>query len=150
MTYKTPQPPVEAFSDLAQQNLVRRVYERLDNLETVTQSQSFGASGRLAPAPAKAGFSVTTNSAVKGHAYVRVINPEFLTGKQNQARVAIRHHLRASQTPGFTQGIVDFPVSHQTYYDISELGSGTWYLQLRSTTDGQTFNSWQQQKVTIP
>jgi hypothetical protein len=150
MAYKTPEPPLEVFSDIGQQNVVRRIRERLDNLETVTQAQSAGP-GRLAPAPPAAKLSVSVNQNVKGHAYIRVINPEFLIGKQNPTAAAIRHWLQASPMPQFNKGVTDFGISHQTYFDISELGSGTFYFRLRSTYDGQTFNGASQSgKVTIP
>jgi len=151
MSYRTPEPTLEAFADPAQQSYVRRVSERLDNLEQVTQAQSVGSAGRQAPAPPKAGFGVTTNAGVKGHAYVRITNPEFLGGKQNQAGSAIRHHLQASTNPQFNGTVTDFPVSHQTYYDISELGSGTFYFRMSSSYDGKTFNTAQNSgKVVIP
>jgi hypothetical protein len=151
MPYRTPQPPIESFADPEQQSVVRRMTERLDNLETVTQAQSWDATGRLAPAPAKAALNVSTNSKVKGHVYVRITNPEFLGGKENQAGAPIRHQVQASPSKTFNSNITDFGVTHQTYFDISELGSGTYYFQHRSTYDGKTFNNWSApQKVVIP
>lgn len=151
MAYRTPQPPIQSFPDKAQQAVVRRISERLDNLETVTQSQAADSTGRIAPAPPQALLNASVNPSVKGHVYLRVLNPEFLGTKQNQAGSAIRHHLQACTTPGFKSGVVDFPVTHQTYFDISELGSGTFYFQHRSTYDGKTFNSFVlSPKVVIP
>jgi hypothetical protein len=151
MSYRTPEPPIEAFQDVAQQILVRRLMERLKNLELVTQSHSQGPSGRLAPAPPLAKLGVTVNTNIKGHVYVRILNPEFQGGRQNQAGSPIRHWLRASPSPQFKTGVVDFGISHQTYYDVSELGSGPCHFEVKSTFDGQTFNRPRRSgKVVIP
>lgn len=47
-----------------------------------------------------------------------------------------------SQCPysNFSKQVTSFPISHQTYYPISELGTGTFHFELTSTFDGQTFN----------
>ena len=147
---KTPQPNVLAFQDVAQQNLVRRIYERLTNLETVTGSQSFG-DGREAPAPPQAALDVTTNPNVKGMAFVRITNPEFLGTNQNRIAAPMRHWLQASPNQSFNTGVVDFPITHGTYLPVAELGSGTFYFRLRSTGDGKTFNDpVSSGKVVIP
>jgi hypothetical protein len=150
MSYKTPQPSVEAFKDADQQNIVRRIYERLDSVEKVTSLQSF-SSGRKAPAPPQAALSVSVNSQVKGHAYVRITNPQYLGTNQNPIAAPIQHWIKASPSPSFNGGVVDFGITSQTYIDTSELGSGTFYFQLRSTTDGKTFNNpTSSGKVVIP
>lgn len=151
MGYKTPQPTVEeAFQDPSQQNWARRVYERLDLLEESTNTQSF-SSGRAAPAPPQATLAVNINPSVKGHAYIRITNPQYLGTNKNPIAAPIQHWIQASPNPGFNSGIIDFPKTSQTYIDTSELGSGTWYLQLRSTFDGKTFNNpVSSGKVVIP
>lgn len=131
---------MHVFSDPGQQNYARRVYERLDNLERATNQQSFNE-GSKAPAPPTAGLSVTTNPNVPGHVFVRVTNPEFLTSKRNPIAAPIRHWLQASPSAGFNGDVTDFGISHQTYWDISELGSGSFHFQLQSTHDGKTFNT---------
>jgi hypothetical protein len=140
MAYKPPQPDVGAFSDHGQQNVVRRIYERLNLIEKATSLQSI-VSGRAAPAPPQAVLSVTTNPKIAGHAFIRITNPQYLGTNKNRIATSIEHWLQASPTPSFNSGIIDFPKTSQTYIDTSELGSGVWYLQLRSTTDGKTFNN---------
>jgi hypothetical protein len=150
MAYKTPQPSLTAFSDANQQNVIRRVYERLDTVEAATGLQSF-SSGRKAPAPPQATLSVTTNPKVAGHAYIRITNPQFLGANRNLIGTPLQHWVQASPNPQFTANVTDFPVTPQTYMDTSELGSGTFYFQLRSTSDGQTFNDpVTSGKVSIP
>lgn len=156
MGYKTPQPDVTAFADQAQQNILRRVYERLGALEEVTQSQSSGrqtagSSGRRSPAPPQAQLAVTTNPSVKGAAYVRITNPQFLGTKRNQVGSTPQHWVRASTSANFNQNITDFGVSPSTYLPVSELGSGTFYFEVRSSLDGKTFNNpVRSASVTIP
>jgi len=150
MAYKTPQPSVQAFQDADQQNVVKRIYERLDSIEEATSLQSF-VSGRAAPAPPQAALTVSTNPTQPGHAYIRITNPQYLGTNKNRIATPIQHWLIASPSPGFNSGVIDFGKTSQTYIDTSELGSGIWYLQLRSTTDGKTFNNpVSSGKVVIP
>jgi hypothetical protein len=150
VAYKTPEPSVTAFSDANQQNVVRRVYERLNAVEQATNLQSF-SSGRKAPAPPQATLNVTTNPKVSGHAYIRITNPQFLGSNRNLIGAPLQHWVQASPSQQFNSNVTDFPVTSQTYIDTSELGSGTYYFQLRSTFDGKTFNDpVTSGKVSIP
>ena len=129
---------------------MRRVHERLDNLEEVTNSQSI-SNGRTAPAPPTAALNVSVNPSVKGHAFIRVVNPEFLPSPSNPVAATIRHWIQASPNAAFNGNVTDFGVTHQTYIDTAELGSGTYYFRLRSTFDGKTFNNpVSSGKVVIP
>ena len=140
MSYKTPQPLVTAFSDPNQQNVVRRMGERLDGIEEAINLQSL-SSGRKAPAPPQAQLNVTSNPNVPGHFFVRITNPEFLGTNRNRVTAPIRHLLQASPNVSFNANVTTFPVSHQTYFPVSELGKGTFHFQLTSTFDGKTFNA---------
>lgn len=151
MGYKAPQPDVGAFSDQAQQNVVRRIYQRVSALENVTQSHSSSNGVRQSAPPAQAALNVNVSSSVKGHAFVRITNPEYLASNGNPAGSPITHWLRASPVADMSSTVTDFGVNPSTYYDISELGSGSFYFQLRSTTDGHTFNQpVNSGQVTIP
>ena len=140
MAYKTPQPLVTAFSDPGQQNVVRRIGERLDGIESAINLQSL-SSGRKSPAPPQAALNVTSNPNVPGVFAVRITNPEFLGTNRNPVAAPIRHLLQASPNASFNSNVTKFPVSHQTYFPISELGKGTFHFELTSTFDGKTFNS---------
>jgi hypothetical protein len=149
MAYKTPQPNVLAFAHPAQQNVIRRIYERISNLEEATNLQSFSG-GRKAQAPAQATLAVRVNPRVAGHAYIRITNPQYLGTNRNRITSPLLHEVVASTSPGFNQNVIQFGVTAQTYIDTSELGSGTFYIRLRSTLDGKTFNNPVISKVTIP
>ena len=136
---KTPQPSIQAFTDPKEQMWARHVYTRLDSLEEVTNLQSF-SNGRKSPAPPQAGLVVTTNSKVPGVFNVRITNPEFLGQGRNPIAAPMRHQVRACPYSNFSKQVTSFPISHQTYYPISELGPGTFHFELTSTFDGQTFN----------
>jgi hypothetical protein len=140
MSYTVPHPDVAAFENPNERNVVRRLYERVANIETVTNLQSY-TGGRKAPRPPLAKLGVSVNSGMPGHAYIRIVNPEFLGTNQNPIVAPIRHWLRASPNVQFNGNITDFGITHQTYFDISELGSGAFVFQLRSTFDGKTFNA---------
>jgi hypothetical protein len=127
-----------AFPDHAQQSFVRRIYERLNNLEAAANLQSF-ENGRKAPAPPKAILNVTVNPSAPGHAFIRIVNPEFQTSRGNPIAAPIRHWIRASPFPQFNKSVTDFGITHQTYIDTKELGSGTFHFEVRSSFDGKTF-----------
>lgn len=60
---------------------------------------------------------------------------------------AIYHQIRASTSPAFnvnsnTQTFGGNTGSAQTYWTLTGLGSGTWYIQFRSSFDGINFNQW--------
>ncbi len=64
-----------------------------------------------------------------------------------QAVKSIYHQIRASTSPAFnvnsnTQTFGGDTGSSQTYWTLTGLGSGTWYIQFRSTFDGTNFNQW--------
>lgn len=151
MGYKTPQPDLaSSFPEPKQQASVRRITERLDNLETATNQQSF-SNGQKAPAPPKVGLSVTTNPKVKGTASVRITLPQFLTSKNNPSGAPMLHWTQASPIANFGASVTNFPVGPHTYFPVLELGSGTFYFQTRSSFDGQTWNQpVQSGKVVIP
>jgi hypothetical protein len=59
----------------------------------------------------------------------------------------IFHQIRASTSPSFnvnsnTQTFGGQTGSTQTYWTITGLGSGRWYIQFRSSYDGVNFNTW--------
>lgn len=59
----------------------------------------------------------------------------------------IRHQIRASTSPAFnvnsnTQTFGGTQGSTQTYWTLTGLGTGTWYVQFRSSYDGINFNTW--------
>jgi hypothetical protein len=60
---------------------------------------------------------------------------------------AIFHQIRVSTSPAFnvnsnTQTFGGNTGSAQVYWTLTGLGSGTWYVQFRSTYDGKNFNQW--------
>lgn len=59
----------------------------------------------------------------------------------------IYHQIRASTSPSFgvnsnTQTFGGQTGSTQTYWTLTGLGAGTWYIQFRSSYDGVNFNTW--------
>jgi hypothetical protein len=59
----------------------------------------------------------------------------------------IYHQIRASTSPAFnvnsnTQTFGGNTGSTQTYWTLTGLGKGTWYVQFRSSYDGVNFNTW--------
>jgi hypothetical protein len=59
----------------------------------------------------------------------------------------IYHQIRASTSPAFnvnsnTQTFGGNTGSTQTYWTLTGLGKGTWYIQFRSSYDGVNFNTW--------
>lgn len=147
MPYKPPQPTLLAFQDPKQKDLVRRLMERITNLESVTGTQSF-SNGRKSPAPAQAGLSVSTKP---GTAIVRITLPQLMNPKQNAIGAPLLHWTQASTSPDFSSGVTDFGVGPHTFLSTNELGSGTFYFQVRSSIDGQTWNDpVRTSKVTIP
>jgi len=59
----------------------------------------------------------------------------------------IYHQIRASTSPAFnvnsnTQTFGGNTGSTQTYWTLTGLGTGTWYIQFRSSYDGVNFNTW--------
>lgn len=59
----------------------------------------------------------------------------------------IYHQIRASTSPAFnvnsnTQTFGGDTGSTQTYWTLTGLGSGTWYIQFRSSYDGINWNAW--------
>src|ERR1039458_5556204 len=140
MSYVTPQPQYQtAFPDSKQQNILRRVYERLTNLESVTNLQGF-SDGRTSPAPPPSQLAVSVNAKVTGQAFARIVNPELLQSHGNPIVAPIYHWLRASPVANFSAQVTDFGVSSHTYWPIAELGSGTFHFELRSSFDKKTWN----------
>jgi hypothetical protein len=59
----------------------------------------------------------------------------------------IYHQIRASTSPAFnvnsnTQTFGGNTGQIQTYWNLTGLGKGTWYIQFRSSYDGVNFNTW--------
>jgi len=149
MGYSPPHPTVTAFKDPQQQNVARRIYERLDNLEAVTNLQSFSG-GRKSPAPPASILNVTTTPGNKGFAYVRIAPAQTLGKGRNPIAAPIAHWVTASPNPQFNSKVTDFGVTNQTYIPTNELGSGTFYIKIRPTFDGKTFGPSASSKVVIP
>ena len=146
MSYVTPNPPIQSLPE-PHQTIIRRLLERVENLETVTNVQGF-SSGRKAPAPPQAQLAVTSQAGSPGVAFVKITNPQYLTSGRNKMRAPIQHWLQASPFPNFSANVQDFGISNQTHWS-APVGSGKLYFRLYSTFDGVTFNNPIQQKVVI-
>jgi hypothetical protein len=64
-----------------------------------------------------------------------------------QPIISIYHQIRVSTSPAFnvnsnTQTFGGNTGSTQTYWTLTGLGTGTWYVQFRSSYDGVNFNTW--------
>lgn len=119
-----------------------------------------GQPNSSAPVPPQATGSVS----ILGGAYVvQIVNPggqspisavqsAEAAGNPNlnspvQPQKAIYHQIRASTSPAFnvnsnTQTFGGNTGQIQTYWTLTGLGSGTWFIQFRSSYDGINFNRW--------
>jgi len=133
------------------QKLLEANGERLNQLELKVGASSFDSENKTplaaTPKPASIAFSATSGS---GRFVIRVTNPEYV-GRGNTRKTPILHHIQFSPSPTFSKGIVEFPISTQTYYHVpvEDVGGtpGTpmeGYFRIRSSRDGQNFNNFQQ------
>ncbi len=146
-------------------DLLQQMKAAIENTTSVTGTtpvagQIAGQPNPAAPVPPQATGVVS----ILGGAYVvQITNP----GAQNplsalqsaqaagnatsltplQPATTIFHQIRASTSPAFnvnsnTQTFGGNTGSTQTYWTLTGLGKGTWYVQFRSTYDGVNFNTW--------
>ena len=146
-------------------NILQQMKAASENSTTVAGTtpvagQIAGQPNPAAPVPPQATGIVS----ILGGAYVvQITNPgaqnaiSALQAKQTagnatsltplQPATTIFHQIRASTSPAFnvnsnTQTFGGNTGSTQTYWTLTGLGKGTWYVQFRSTYDGVNFNTW--------
>jgi hypothetical protein len=129
--------------------------------QTTDQTQiATGQQKTTAQVPAQATGTV---SVLNGSYIVEIVNPggksplsqlqSAQAASQATAATSIQpirpifHQIRASTSPSFSvnsnaQTFGGDTGSTQTYWTLTGLGSGTWYIQFRSSYDGVNFNTW--------
>jgi hypothetical protein len=131
--------------------------QSLANTVTLTQ-QATNTTHRTVPPQAKADVSY-----LKGNYIVQIQNPGATSALSQlqaaqasqgntqassvQAVTSVLHQIRVATTPGFSvSGNVKVfggdTGSTQTYWTLTNLGSGNFYFQVRSSYDGVSWNQW--------
>jgi len=120
---------------------------RVVGLQTKAGLLSFD-SQKQSPAMAPPPHASVEVSAVpsSGRFVVRITNPEYVN-RGNQYKTPILHFLQFSPNQNFSSGVVEFPISTQTYYSVPVEDVGgtpgnpfSGYFQWRSSYDGEHFN----------
>lgn len=146
--------------DVLQQLAQATTQQQAVTSTTATAGATPGQPNPAARVPAQAKGAV---SILGGSYVVQITNPGATTSisqlqAAQQSRNAsaltslqpvtpIYHQIRASTSPAFnvnsnTQTFGGTTGSTQTYWTLTGLGSGTWYVQFRSSYDGINFNTW--------
>lgn len=150
--------PTSKITDASQGNeSLREILNALANTSNL-QLTATNTAGKNAPPKVKATVSFLQSAYI-----VQITNPGAISpvsGLQaNQAKqnanlqsniapvTAIYHQIRAATSPRFSisdnvQTFGGDTGSTQTYWEISSLGTGRFYFQVRSSYDGATWNLW--------
>ena len=151
-SYTRPQPNFQGASRGNKRELLQTLFyfqNQIADLQRKTQTSAQNSQNQnfVAGKPTQAGFQVGTSGS---NIVVRITNPEFNKARPgNRPRTLIYHKLEASPYANFSRQVTSFPVSSQTYYNISELGTGSLHLRLTSSYDGVNFNSPQVSKIVV-
>jgi hypothetical protein len=151
--------PSQKINDAAGGNeALREILLAMANTNNLQTDATNTASGKNVPQQAKA-----TVSYLQGSYVVQIENPgavaptSALQAAQAKAGAtvsstiapvtAIYHQIRAATSPRFSisdsvQVFGSDTGSTQTYWTISNLGSGRFYFQIRSSYDGKNWNLW--------
>ena len=154
----TPQVWGQKIVEAAEGN--QALLEILTSITQAQKAQQIVSNTANKPVPSQARGAVS----LEGTTYiVQITNPGAVSPTSNlqaaqqqttasqytnlQNVTAIFHQLRASTSPAFsinsnTQTYGGDKGSTQTYWELSGLGSGNWYFQVRSSFDGQNWNQW--------
>jgi hypothetical protein len=141
--FKTQSPNLNAFPDAQQQSAIRSLHDRVTLLEkkTGTQGLDLRNQGVIGQTPPQPTLSVVGNP---GMVVVKITNPHFATvtarspKDRNQVGVVAHHLIEYSPFPDFSSGTQSFPVSPQTYYEVTMKGTNYW--RVRSTYDGKYYS----------
>lgn len=148
---------------------LREVLDSLGQVSTQTQTvtSTTAISGTTAGQPsssaARPAQAYGTVSLLNGSYIVQLVNPggksaisqlqsaqtatNATSSSSVQSITPIYHQIRASTSRAFnvnsnTQTFGGDTGQTQTYWTLTGLGTGTWYIQFRSTYDGTNWNSW--------
>ena len=148
---------------------LREVLDAVNQVSSQTQTatSTTAVSGTTAGQPnssaARPKQATGTVSLLNGSYIVQLVNPggqsaisQLQAAESAQSATAqtsvqpvtpIYHQIRVSTTRAFnvnsnTQTFGGDTGSTQTYWTLTGLGSGTWYVQFRSSFDGVNWNSW--------
>ena len=142
---------------LQQMAVVSKGIQSVTGTTPIVATKTPGKTNVSAPVPAQATGSF---SVLAGNYIVQLVNPGGKSPlSQLQAAQAaqtlsplqpvtpIYHQIRVSTSPAFnvnsnTQTFGGTTGSTQVYWTLTGLGSGTWYVQFRSSYDGINFNTW--------
>lgn len=150
--------PAQKIEDASGGNAqLREILQSLTNTGNL-QITATNTGGKNAPPQVRADVSY-----LKSVYYVTVTNPgaippvsglqanQAVQGSSQQSNIApvtpIYHQIRVATSPRFSisdnvQTFGGDTGSTQTYWEISSLGTGRWYFQIRSSYDGSTWNLW--------
>jgi hypothetical protein len=112
----------------------------VDNLKIKTGTTAFNHDTQTPVSAAPARASVAVTSPLPGNVVVAITNPEYIKASNNPLRTPILHQIRYSVNARMSNS-TKLPIGTQTHYSLPL--SGRYFVGVKSSVDGTTFNQEQ-------